>query len=324
MPLRTRLVVRAISRERGAISSLAADEIPRMRAWSAPARPPYSWITGPVRRDVSIGSTAFRARDGHSVGVRTYRPRTGGAGPLPVLVWLHGGGWVLGNTRSYDPICTAIAHAAGVLVLSIDYRLAPEFRAPRAALDCVDAVRWVAGTAPALGARPDGIGVAGDSAGANLSAVVTQVVRAEGGADLTHQSLVYPAVDATMSQPSVAEHAGGAILTRADMDTFLGHYLGEGPESLERVDPLVSPLYAADLAGLPPALVQTADLDPLRDDGAAYARALRDAGVEVELTNYLRVPHGFHSFPGATPVGRAARDELTRWIARHAHRPRVG
>jgi acetyl esterase len=324
MPLRTRLVVRAITRERGAISSLAAEDIPRMREWSAPTRPPYSWITGRVRRDVSIGSTAFRARDGHSVGVRTYRPRQGGGGPLPVLVWFHGGGWVLGNTRSYDPICTAVAHAAGVLVLNVDYRLAPEFRAPQGVLDCVDAVRWVTDSARALGARAHGIGVAGDSAGANLSAVVTQVVQAEGGADLTHQALVYPAVDATMSQPSVAEHAAGAILTRADMDTFLAHYLGEGPESLDRLDPLVSPLYAADLAGLPPALVQTADLDPLRDDGAAYARALGDAGVEVTLTNYPRVPHGFHSFPGATPVGRAARDELAGWIARQAHRPRVG
>ena len=117
-----------------------------------------------VRRDVSIGSTAFRARDGHSVGVRTYRPRPGGAGPLPVLVWLHGGGWVLGNTRSYDPICTAIAHAAGVLVLSVDYRLAPEFRAPQSGARLrrrrplggwLRAARWAPGpTASALRATP--------------------------------------------------------------------------------------------------------------------------------------------------------------------------
>jgi acetyl esterase len=324
MPLRTRLVVRAIARERGAISSLAPEEIPRMRAWSAPARAPYSWITGRVRRDVTIGTTAFRARDGHPTAVRTYRPRSAGAGPLPVLVWFHGGGWVLGNTASYDPLCTAIAHGAGVLVLSVDYRLAPEFRAPQAALDCVDAVRWVTAAGSALGARTDGLGVAGDSAGANLAAVVCQVVRAEGGADISHQGLVYPAVDATMGQPSVAEHARGAVLTRADMDAFLGHYLGTGPEALDRLDPLVSPLYAAELGGLPPALVQTADLDPLRDDGAAYAAALGDAGVEVTLTNYPRVPHGFLSFPGATPVGRVARDELIRWVARHAHQPRLG
>ena len=324
MPLRTRVVVRAITRERGSIATLAPDAIPGMRAWVAPARAPYTWITGRVHPDVTIGARAVRARDGHPVPVRTYRPPRGGAAPLPGLVWFHGGGWVLGTTRAYDPLCTAIARAAGVLVLSIDYRLAPEFRAPQAALDCIDAVRWVADSGAALGARTEGIGVAGDSAGANLAAVVTQVVRAEGGAHLTHQALVYPAVDATMSQPSVAEHAAGAILTRADMDTFLGHYLGEGPDALERVDPLVSPLYAAELAGLPPALVQTADLDPLRDDGAAYARALGEAGVDVTLTNYPRVPHGFLSFPGATPAGRKARDELVEWVARQAHRPRVG
>jgi acetyl esterase len=271
-----------------------------------------------------IGAAAFRARDGRSVPVRTYRPRRAGAGPLPALLWFHGGGWVLGNTRSYDPLCSAIAHAAGVLVLSVDYRLAPEHRAPQAVHDCVDAARWVASSGGSVGARSDGIGVAGDSAGANLAIVVTQVVRDDGGADITHQSLVYPAVDASMALPSVAEHAAGAILTRDDMDTFLAHYLGDGPEALDRLDPLVSPLYAADLAGLPPALVQTADLDPLRDDGATYARALREAGVDVRHTNYPRVPHGFMSFPGATPAGKAARAELTEWMARHAHRPRVG
>ncbi|HET7798847.1 MAG TPA: alpha/beta hydrolase [Humibacillus xanthopallidus] len=324
MPLRTRLVARAVARERGSISSIDARDIPRMREWTAPARAPYSWITGRVRRDVTIGTTAFHARDGHAVAVRTYRPVGAGAGPLPVLVWFHGGGWVLGNTESYDPVCSALAHGAGVLVVSVDYRLAPEFRAPQAALDCVDAVRWVAAAGSGLGARPDGIGVAGDSAGANLAAVVTQVVRSEGGAQITHQGLVYPAVDATMSQPSVAEHAHGAVLTRADMETFLAHYLGDGPDALDRHDPLVSPLYAADLAGLPPALVQTADLDPLRDDGAAYARALREAGVEVTLTNYPRVPHGFLSFPGATAARWAPCDELISWVARHAHRPRVG
>ncbi|TQM58135.1 acetyl esterase [Humibacillus xanthopallidus] len=324
MPLRTRLVVRAVARERGSIATLDPREIPIVRAWTAPARPPYSWITGRVRRDVTIGATAFRARDGHQVAVRTYRPTGTGAAPLPVLVWFHGGGWVLGNTQSYDPVCSAVAHDAGVLVVSVDYRLAPEFRAPQAALDCVDAVRWVASAGTALGARTEGIGVAGDSAGANLAAVVAQVVQSEGGAQLTHQSLVYPAVDATMSQPSIAEHADAPVLTRADMEAFLSYYLGEGPDALDRRDPLVSPLYAAQLAGLPPALVQTADLDPLRDDGAVYARALRDAGVEVTLTNYPRVPHGFLSFPGATAARWAPCDELITWVARHAHRPRVG
>ncbi|EWT00864.1 lipase [Intrasporangium oryzae NRRL B-24470] len=314
MPLRTRVFVKALARERPAIRTLGPDDLTRVRAWVAPARPPYTWVTGPVHRDVAIESSGFAARDGHHVPVRIYRPRRAAASPRPALMWFHGGGWVLGSPRGYDPICSAIAHDTGVVVVSVDYRLAPEHRAPKAALDCVDATRWVAREAVSLGVRPTGIGVAGDSAGGNLAAVVSQVLRDEGGAEISYQCLVYPGVDATMSSPSVTEHAEAPVLTHSDMVAFLEHYLGEGPDALDPLHPLVSPLYAAELGGLPPALVQTADLDPLRDEGAMYARALRAAGVEVVHTNYLRAPHGFLSFPGATPAGRAARRDLTHWV----------
>jgi acetyl esterase len=142
--------------------------------------------------------------------------------------------------------------------------------------------------------------------------------------DVTYQALLYPAVDATMSSPSVSRHAEAPILTRPDMDAFLAHYLGDGQDALDRRDPLVSPLHAPDHERLPATLVQTADLDPLRDEGGRYARALRAAGTPVRHTNYPRVPHGFMSFPGATRAGAAARRELADWVWGHAHRGSVG
>lgn len=319
LPLPTRLLALALRHSRASVTQMSVDELPAVRARVIPARWPVSLITGPAFADVAISMTSFRARDGHEVPVRVYRPRpsAGGEAP-PVLVWCHGGGWVLGNVRNYDPICSWLSHRAGVVVVSVDYRLAPEHRAPTAAYDCVDATRWVTSTADENRWHAKGLGVAGDSAGGNLAAVVAQVVRDEGGADIRHQSLIYPGVDATRSSASMAEHARAPILTRDDIDVFLGHYRGEGPDALGLKDPLLSPLYAADLAGLPPALVQTADLDPLRDEGMAYAAALRKAGVDVRLTNYRRAPHGFISFPGLTRVGEQARWELADWVAHHA------
>ncbi|MFC7593826.1 alpha/beta hydrolase [Terrabacter sp. GCM10028922] len=324
MPLRTKLLVRALSRSRGAERMQSADEIARSRAWFAPARVPFTWVTGPVPTGVEISGTSFEARDGHEVDVRTYRPRHTDDEILPAMLWFHGGGWVLGNTRGYDPICAWVAHRARVAVLNVDYRLAPEHRAPQAAHDCVDAARWAASDASGAGIRHSGLGLAGDSAGGNLAAVVAQVLRGEGGVDVAYEALVYPALDATMSSPSVAQHAQAPILTRADMDAFLAHYLGDADDALHVRDPLVSPLHARDLSGLPPTLIQTADLDPLRDEGAQYALALHDAGVTVHHTNYPRVPHGFLSFPGATLSGAAARTELVDWVTRHARPGQVG
>lgn len=324
MPLRTKLFVRALSRSRGSDRMLVEDEIARSRAWFAPTRAPYTWVTGPVPAGVRIAGTAFEARDGHRVEVRTYRPRGADDEDLPALLWFHGGGWVVGNTRGYDPICAWLADRARVMVLNVDYRLAPEHRAPQAVLDCVDAARWAAAGASGERLRRSGLGLSGDSAGGNLAAVVARVLRDEGGADIAYEALAYPAVDATMSSESVALHAQAPILTRLDMDAFLAHYLGDGDDALDPVDPLVSPLHADDLAGLPPTLVQTADLDPLRDEGAAYAEALGAAGVETRHTNYERAPHGFLSFPGVTRVGRAARQELVRWVHDHAYAAPLG
>ena len=315
MPLRTRVFTTLLDRFGGdSIVGMNLDAIRKSRASTTPAVPPFTWITGPVFRDVTREDTSFPARDGQEVPLRVYRP-TATDEPLPVVVYFHGGGWVLGSTRMYDPLCTFLARAVEALVVSVDYRMAPEHRAPMAVHDCVDSVRWLAEHASSLGGNASRLAVSGDSAGGNLAAIVCQVVRDEGGPTISHQALLYPGTDATQSQPSIVEHARAPMLTRAKLDAFLDLYLGPG--GLSATDPLVSPLWAASHAGLPPALVQTADLDPLRDEGRLYAERLAAAGVPVRHTNYVGVPHGFASFPGATTIGQQHRSELVSELRRH-------
>ena len=318
MPLRTRLFTTVLDRlVRKSIVDMSPDDIRKSRASVMPAVAPFTWFTGRVFRDVMRENTSFPARDGNKTPLRVYRPAVLSASRelLPVVVYLHGGGWVLGSPRGYDPLCTFLARAVEAVVVSVDYRMAPEHRAPMAVHDCVDSVRWLAGHARSLGGDPSHLAVAGDSAGGNLAAVVCQVVRDEGGPAISHQALMYPATDATKSQPSIMEHAAGPILTLAKIDAFLDHYLG--PDGLAPADPLVSPLWAASHADLPPALIQTAELDPLRDEGRLYAERLAAAGVPVRHTNYAGAPHGFASFPGATTIGRQHRAELVSELRRH-------
>ncbi|HYN29174.1 MAG TPA: alpha/beta hydrolase [Dermatophilaceae bacterium] len=292
------------------VERLDRDGIVRARAETVPARAPFTWVTGPVRREVAVLAAAAPVRDGTPVPLRVHRPVVPHAGPLPVVVHLHGGGWVLGSPMGYDPLCSHLAAELPALVVSVEYRMAPEHPAPTAAHDCVDATRWVAGHAGGLGGDGTRMAVAGDSAGGNLAAVVAQVLRDEGGPALAAQALIYPATDMTMSSPSVTEQSNRPILSRRSMDAFRDHYC---PPGTDLTDPVVSPLFGR-LDGLPPALVQTADLDPIRDDGIRYAVALRAAGVPARLTNYRRVPHGFASFPLVTPVGRAQRAELVGFL----------
>jgi len=297
----------------GPVDELSVDQIQAVRDWTAPTRPPFTWVTGPLPAGVTILGAGFAARDGFRVPVRLYRPRS--EGPWPVVLFFHGGGWVLGNPRGYDPLCGDLATSVGALVVSVGYRLAPEFVAPQGVRDCVDAARWIASQASMFGGDAGRLAVCGDSAGGNLAAVVCQVVRDEGGPAIAHQALIYPGVDATMSFPSVAELAGAPMLTRRDIVAYLHRYLdGSG---IDPRDPLVSPLWADSLEGLPPALIQVAGLDPLRDEGLAYAAGLADADVPVRVTSYPRAPHGFASIPGVVPSAAAARAELIDELRRH-------
>ena len=294
------------------IEDLAPDEIRVERRKVHPRVPPTTWITGRLARSVGTGPGTATARDGYAVPLRLYRPSRLAGRRLPVILFLHGGGWVLGNPAEYDPLCTFLADRVGALVVSVDYRMAPEHRAPVAALDSIDAASWVADHGDQLRADTTRMAVCGDSAGGNLAAVVAQAFRDEGRAAIRHQALVYPATDLTMSSPSIEEHAHAPILTRDAIVAYRAHYLA----GQDATHPLLSPLFGR-LDGLPPALVQTADLDPIRDDGIRYARALEDAGCSVRLTNYVGAPHGFASFPGVVPIGRQHRAELVGEIARH-------
>ncbi len=299
-------VVADLSRTR--VETADIDAIQRARASALPRTPLHAAICGRAEPGVGITYGTAPARDDHEIPLRLYRPRAlrDAHTDVPVVMWFHGGGWVWGNLLDYDPVCTAISARVGAVVVSVDYRLAPEHRAPVAAHDCVDATTWVAASGDVLRADTGRMAVAGDSAGGNLAAVVAQVMRDAGMTNLRHQALLYPATDLTMASPSLTEHSRGAILDRRAVDAFRDHYLPPGGDPR---DPLVSPLWGS-LEGLPPALVQTADLDPIRDDGIRYAAALETAGVRTRLTNYPRVPHGFASFPFATPVGRMQRAEL--------------
>jgi acetyl esterase len=250
-----------------------------------------------------VASIAERSVPGPAgaIAVRVYAPAAGRA--LAGIVYFHGGGFVIGGLDSHDGTCRALANASGCAVVSVDYRLAPEHRFPAAPEDCYAALRFVAERGEELGIDPRRLAVAGDSAGGNLAAVTALLARERRGPDLRFQLLVYPVADHAFDTASYRDNAEGYFLTTAMMRWFWGHYL-ERPEQGD--DPLASPLRAKDLAGLPPALVITAEYDPLRDEGEAYAERLRKAGVAAELLRYDGQIHGFFSLFDALDDGRAA------------------
>ena len=246
--------------------------------------------------------------------LRVYTPYVSHNSPLlPVLVYFHGGGWVRGNLDTHDNLCRALAGAGECLVVSVDYRMAPEHTYPAAVDDCYAATMWVAAHAEELGGDADRLAVGGDSAGGNLAAAVTLMARdrSPGGAKIVHQVLIYPVTDYAFDTPSYRDNADGYMLTRADMQWYWQLYLGEGNE-LRAHEPYASPLRASDLTGLPPAHVITAEYDPLRDEGDAYARRLREVGVPVKSTCYPGMIHGFVDMAMVIDQGKRAVDDIGR------------
>ncbi|MEN6498719.1 MAG: alpha/beta hydrolase [Thermoguttaceae bacterium] len=222
------------------------------------------------------------------IPIRIYTPE--GSTPLPMFVYYHGGGWVVGDVETHESLCTAIANAAGCIVVSVDYRLAPEHKFPAAVDDAYAAARWVADNAASFGGDPERMAVGGDSAGGNLAAVVALMARDRGMFQLAFQVLIYPVTDHNFNTPSYLENAEGYLLSREDMRWFWDHYLAHTDDGDH---PYASPLRACDLSRLPPALVITAEYDPLRDEGEAYAARLRNAGVAVKLSRYQGLIHAF-------------------------------
>ncbi|MGH0038505.1 MAG: alpha/beta hydrolase [Myxococcota bacterium] len=242
------------------------------------------------------------------IPIRVYRP--GDGDQRGVLVFFHGGGFVIGDLDTHDRECRVLCNEADCVVVSVDYRLAPEHGFPAAHGDAFAALRWVGENAAALGADPGRIAVGGDSAGGNLSASVALRARDEGGPALRLQLLVYPTVDGRRDpavHPSIDENAAGPFLQKESLDYFLGHYLGG--DAASELDPRMSPLLAGSHAELPPALVVTAEFDPLRDEGEAYARALEAAGVPVTLRRYDGMAHVFFQLSPVVDAGRELLDE---------------
>ncbi|MGH2975889.1 MAG: alpha/beta hydrolase [Solirubrobacterales bacterium] len=227
--------------------------------------------------------------------------------PQPLLVYYHGGGWVIGDLDTHDGACRFLAEHSGCRVLSIDYRLAPEHPFPAAVEDAFAAFGWAAEHAAELGADPTRIAVGGDSAGGNLSAGVCLQARSAGGPQPAMQLLLYPATDVVGEQASRETFAEGFALTRNDMRWFEDHYL---PEGCEPDDPRASMMRAADLSALPPAYVATAGFDPLRDEGETYAARMREAGVRVALQRHASLIHGFANLTAICPSARTAMLEV--------------
>ncbi|MHB1534412.1 MAG: alpha/beta hydrolase [Acidimicrobiales bacterium] len=247
------------------------------------------------------------------VPVRIYWPPGEAAGALPVLLWFHGGGFVLGDLDGADAPSRNLCVGAGLVVVSVAYPLAPEHPFPSGLDACLAATGWVAEHAGELGADPARLAVGGDSAGGNLAAVVAIRARDAGAPRIAFQLLVYPVTDLLGTYPSVRSNGEGYFLTAAAMDWFHRHYLSGGGDAR---DPLVSPIYSDDLAGLPEALVITAEFDPLRDEGEAYAERLRQAGVDAVTSRYDGMIHGFFAMTSITDVARHAQAEAVAALRR--------
>jgi len=235
------------------------------------------------------------------IPVRIYTPE--GSGPFPLVAFFHGGGFVLCSLETHDELCRSMCRDAGAVVVSVDYRLAPEARYPAAADDCYAATAWCAAHAPELGADPARLAVAGDSAGGNLAAVTALRARDLGAPAIRHQVLIYPATHCEFDTPSYRENAQGYFLTADAMRWFWSHYLENPAQARE---PYACPAHAANLKGLPPATVITAEYDPLRDEGEDYAARLRADGVPVVMKRYDGMIHGFVSMGDVFDDGRAA------------------
>lgn len=308
-----KLVDRAPVMQQSVETVRAASEL-RKRVMRLPGA---SVITGRIHRGVTASAGSAAASDGTVLPLRIYHPNDAGPGPLPVVLNFHGGGWVSGDVYQSEWWASSLAAQAGVVVVSVEYRLAPEHPFPIPVEDCYDATRWVAAHPDDFGIDPDRLAVMGDSAGGNMAAVVSLMARDRGQFAVALQVLIYPSVELVEDFPSEHENATAPILTAKDLATTPGLYFHDSTGEMS--DPYASPLRAKheDLA---PALIQTAQYDPLRDHGRAYAQALGAAGVPVRLTNYIDAVHGYASLPGISPSARQALAEATETV-RHYLRP---
>jgi acetyl esterase/lipase len=296
-----------LTRRMASVATMSEAEVIALQARRMPDSAVTRWLFGAVPSEVEVSGRSVPGPAG-DIPVRVYRrPARDGAAARPLVLYFHGGGFVLGDLDLGNWICGTVAARVGAVVVSVDYRLAPTHRFPAAVEDCNAALAWAAQHAADLGAVGP-VGVMGESAGATLAAVTCLAARDNGGPQVSHQALIYPAVDMAGSAGAAATAGPSApFLSAAEMAAYNRLYLGPDGDAAH---PWASPLRAADHAGLPPALVQVAEHDPLRDGGKRYAAALRAAGVPVRLTEYVGMPHGFVNFPGLSQAAHQAIAEV--------------
>jgi acetyl esterase/lipase len=308
--------------------TLDPDAAAVFKAFQEAGRPPYETVSPAEARELYLKSRVVTNPEppplrsveplaipspGGSIPARLYTPikLRQSAGVAPCLVFFHGGGWVIGNLDSHDVVCRQLADAGELIVISVDYRLAPEHKFPAAVDDAIAATKWIAESAGRLGLDPARLMVGGDSAGGNLAAVVAIAARDGDGPTIAGQVLIYPAIDIAMTHPSHREPETSLLLTHSVIRWFRNHYLNGETDAQ---DWRASPARAAALAGLPPAYVLTAGGDPLRDEGDEYADRLRAAGVAVTHRNFPGQFHGFFTMGKLLQQANVAAAEIGAWL----------
>jgi acetyl esterase len=292
-----------LTRRMVSVATMSDAAVIALQARQVPVNAVTNWLFGAVAPGVDVADRSVPGPAG-DLKVRVYRPAAAGTGGRPLVVYFHGGGFALGSLDMGNWICGLVAASVGAVVVSADYRLAPAHVFPAAVEDCYAALTWAAGNAAELGATGR-IGVMGESAGGNLAAVTCLIARERGGPAISHQALIYPVTDMTRTAPATADpHA--PFLSAAEISAYKRLYLGQDADA---ANPWASPLLA-DHAGLPAALIQVGEHDPIREDGVRYAAALRAAGVPVRFTEYVGMTHGFVNFPGLSRSARQAMAEV--------------
>jgi acetyl esterase len=308
--------------------TLDADAAAVFKAFQEAGRPPYETLSAAEARAyylagrpvtnpeppelASVTPLAIPAPHG-SIPARIYAPKTlrQAGGLAPCLVFFHGGGWVIGDLDSHDVVCRKLADEGELIVISVDYRLAPEHKFPAAVDDAIDATKWIADNAASLGIDASRLSVGGDSAGGNLAAVVAIAARDGNGPAIAGQVLIYPAIDFAMTHPSHSEPETSILLTHTVIRWFRDHYLN-GAADVH--DWRASPVRARTLIGLPPAYVLTAGADPLRDEGDEYANRLKQAGVPVAYRHFAGQFHGFFTMGKLLQQANVAASEIGDWL----------
>jgi acetyl esterase len=307
--LRLRVLDRVLRRMGPPVGDRTPQQLQQLREWESPDTMLANLVFGRPARQVDVVERHIDDQQ-WPIPLRIYRPR--GATGLPVVVFFHGGGWVIGNVGQSAWLCGQIAERVGAVVVSAGYRLAPEHRFPTAVEDSYAGLRWISTHAAELGGDTTRLAVMGASAGGNLAAVACQRARDEGGPAIVHQTLLYPSVDLTPETPPRADLDDAPMLPMADRIAYVNHYTHG---TADPADPRLSPLRAASLADLPPALVITAEHDPLREEARRYAQRLRAEGTPARYTDYVGMTHGFLSFPGLAGGARQALAEMCQELA---------